>query len=117
MRAPSPVPSASKLIKAAFASFIPDQPERRCVMCGGHARNRHFGVVACEACAVFYRRSVAAPTSPYCKCPRRQVNRCRTSRITENEEDDTADHLAVCLFIIIPIITAFLAVVTFLNRT
>lgn len=46
-------------------SMLP--PERTCLVCADEALGRHFGVLTCEACKSFFRRSVRTSAQYFCR--------------------------------------------------
>ena len=62
---PSPAPSATNSLPGSNAST--HMPERACLVCADEALGRHFGVLTCEACKSFFRRSVRHSAQYFCR--------------------------------------------------
>uniref|UniRef100_A0AC34QZJ2 Uncharacterized protein n=1 Tax=Panagrolaimus sp. JU765 TaxID=591449 RepID=A0AC34QZJ2_9BILA len=68
------------------------QESMRCVVCGHISHGYHFGILACRACAAFFRRTVAENKIYKCRgnrdCPvnKEQRNICRACRFAKCEQ-------------------------------
>lgn len=55
---------------ATPGSMVPSQSgqsDKLCLVCGDEALGRHFGVLTCEACKSFFRRSVRQSAQYFCR--------------------------------------------------
>ncbi|KAH7723504.1 CRE-NHR-53 protein [Aphelenchoides avenae] len=67
------------------ANESPESPERSsppvspraCVVCERPAKFKHFGVICCEACSVFFKRTLASPGNNFCRCAKRYVSKSK----------------------------------------
>ena len=62
---PSPAPSSVNSLPMSTVSML--APERACLVCADEALGRHFGVLTCEACKSFFRRSVRTSAQYFCR--------------------------------------------------
>ncbi|XP_072563371.1 nuclear receptor subfamily 6 group A member 1-A isoform X1 [Paramormyrops kingsleyae] len=81
------VPSAPQ--QAALSSIIlDDQAEQRtCLICGDRATGLHYGIISCEGCKGFFKRSICnkrvyrCSRDRNCEMSRKQRNRCQYCRL------------------------------------
>ena len=65
----------------------PDIVKKVCKVCSDNASGNHFGVMTCEACKSFFRRSIRASAKYYCNnhnaciIDKRNRNRCQACRL------------------------------------
>jgi len=68
------------------------EDQKECLVCGHVSHGFHFGILACRACAAFFRRTVAEKKvykcRHNCKCPikKEMRNMCRCCRFRRCEE-------------------------------
>ena len=76
--------------ESAFSAAVSQEDAKTshlCRVCGDHANGNHFGVLSCEACKSFFRRSVRVSTQYACRgarnCPvtAKTRNRCPFCRL------------------------------------
>ena len=70
-RSPSASPAISMSLGSPGPSTISHQQsimtDKLCLVCGDEALGRHFGVLTCEACKSFFRRSVRQAAQYFCR--------------------------------------------------
>ncbi|KAF8371019.1 hypothetical protein PRIPAC_77448 [Pristionchus pacificus] len=78
--------------KESMESSPPSVPDRRCLVCGAPTTSAHYGVDACRACTVFYRK--ARKRQPYacrtgtrkCKVTQDSTFTCKRCRFDRFEQ-------------------------------
>lgn len=77
---------ASTSVTTADYSSVVSHPEYICAICQDKASGRHYGVLSCEGCKGFFKRTVRKQTHYVCRsggfCPvdRRKRTRCQACR-------------------------------------
>jgi germ cell nuclear factor len=62
-------------------------PERQCLICGDRATGLHYGIISCEGCKGFFKRSICnrrvyrCSRDKQCMMSRKQRNRCQYCRL------------------------------------
>ncbi|XP_063728540.1 nuclear receptor subfamily 6 group A member 1-like, partial [Symsagittifera roscoffensis] len=89
--APPPPPSAAFITAAFPAAFQTRQKTRelkQCLICGDGASGLHYGIISCEGCKGFFKRSITNKkvykchgSGGQCVMTRRQRNRCQYCRL------------------------------------
>lgn len=74
-----------------FIFFFPsaDDPadQRTCLICGDRATGLHYGIISCEGCKGFFKRSICnkrvyrCSRDKNCEMSRKQRNRCQYCRL------------------------------------
>jgi len=70
-------------------SIVPrsSNPERSCLICGDRATGLHYGIISCEGCKGFFKRSICnrrvyrCSRDRQCMMSRKQRNRCQYCRL------------------------------------
>jgi len=64
-----------------------DVPDRKCLICGDRATGLHYGIISCEGCKGFFKRSICnrrvyrCSRDKQCMMSRKQRNRCQYCRL------------------------------------
>lgn len=76
---------------AVLTLFVPpaDDPgdQRTCLICGDRATGLHYGIISCEGCKGFFKRSICnkrvyrCSRDKNCEMSRKQRNRCQYCRL------------------------------------
>lgn len=79
------------LTPSLLCSFSPsaDDPadQRTCLICGDRATGLHYGIISCEGCKGFFKRSICnkrvyrCSRDKNCEMSRKQRNRCQYCRL------------------------------------
>jgi hypothetical protein len=81
---PSPSPSQAN---DRQVSRVDEVPERKCLICGDRATGLHYGIISCEGCKGFFKRSICnrrvyrCSRDKQCMMSRKQRNRCQYCRL------------------------------------
>jgi hypothetical protein len=87
-----PASSASPSLSPTPSNSSGNYEPKSCLICGHVSHGYHFGILACRACAAFFRRTVAEnkvyKCRGNCKCPiqKEMRNMCRCCRFRKCEE-------------------------------
>lgn len=75
-------------LKNVFLSSADDPADQRtCLICGDRATGLHYGIISCEGCKGFFKRSICnkrvyrCSRDKNCEMSRKQRNRCQYCRL------------------------------------
>lgn len=89
---------------------VEDGGERWCLICGDRASGLHYGIISCEGCKGFFKRSICnkriyrCNRDKNCQMSRKQRNRCQYCRLQKclqmgmnrKGERNTVTHTNTC---------------------
>lgn len=98
---------AAARVGNALCAPAADDPgdQRTCLICGDRATGLHYGIISCEGCKGFFKRSICnkrvyrCSRDKNCEMSRKQRNRCQYCRLLKclqmgmNRKGNPDDHL------------------------